>query len=524
MRAAAAGLSLLLAGAPAQAAPAVQEVGKLVAPVRLPQERFGAALAVDGEVGLVGAPEAAINGLTQAGRALTIARAGEAWAMGVELDPQKDLTLGRRLGHAAALRPGLLVAGAPSYFDGGYVGAAYAYALDGPEYKVDSLVEAPAPQTDLNVAHVVGMANDRLLVGTYLAAGVPGRAYAFVRVKKGEWSTPQTLSAADPAPDDRFGAALAARDERVVIGAPGVDDNRGAAYVFDWDNGAWVQTAKLVADERVVGDVFGAAVAVDGATVVVGAPGRDGASGTAYVFREADGAWMQVAALAPEVPEAGSLFASRLALRDPHAVITAHERARDPAAPSLGGRGRAYWFGRTSDDVWTLLAELEAGDGVAGDRLGYAVDLSAAGEALLGAPGDDESLGAVYVFRLAQAAGDGCVDHVDCAAGTCCQGVCSDAGTCESGSTSTTEGEGSTAAPVEVTSGSAATTAENSTGTGSGGASPPGLDLEPAEDSGCGCASGHDPGAGSWLLLLGWLLGRRTRRARRAAVEVSRGT
>ena len=105
------------------------------------------------------------------------------------------------------------------------------------------------------------------------------------------------LTACDAAAGDFFGWSVAIDGDTIVVGARYDDDagtSSGAAYVFrTTDGGAtYTQVAKLTADDAAVGDVFGTSVAIDGTTIVVGAPGDDGVgqnSGAAYVFRESDG-------------------------------------------------------------------------------------------------------------------------------------------------------------------------------------------------------------------------------------------
>ena len=61
-----------------------------------------------------------------------------------------------------------------------------------------------------------------------------------------------TILPGDPLdPDDQFGATIAADGDLCVISAPGDDtvaENAGCLYVFRFANGAWVQEAKLVDD------------------------------------------------------------------------------------------------------------------------------------------------------------------------------------------------------------------------------------------------------------------------------------
>ena len=94
------------------------------------------------------------------------------------------------------------------------------------------------------------------------------------------------------APDDAFGASVAIAGDFVVIGAHGnymQSSAPGAAYIFrTTDGGAtYDEVAKLTAADAAASDQFGISVAIDGATVVVGANYDDdggSGSGSAYVF------------------------------------------------------------------------------------------------------------------------------------------------------------------------------------------------------------------------------------------------
>lgn len=104
----------------------------------------------------------------------------------------------------------------------------------------------------------------------------------------------QKLIGAGATSSDRFGAVVAIDGDTAVIGAPYADPNeQGAAYVFVRNAGAWTQQAKLVAGPGAAdADHFGAAVAIDGNTVVVGAPDSGQFdSGRVYVFERSGVNW-----------------------------------------------------------------------------------------------------------------------------------------------------------------------------------------------------------------------------------------
>ncbi|MEM1349474.1 MAG: FG-GAP repeat protein, partial [Myxococcota bacterium] len=154
---------------------------------------------------------------------------------------------------------------------------------------------------------------------------------------------------------DRFGSSVALDGDTLVVGAPledsssvGVggaqDDNdspdSGAVYVFERNaQGVWSQRAYLKASNTDASDEFGDSVALDGDTLVVGAPNEDSSavgvggpqddnsslgSGAAYVFsRDAEGMWSQRAYLKATNTDEDDEFSSSIALSGDTLVISA---------------------------------------------------------------------------------------------------------------------------------------------------------------------------------------------------------
>ena len=126
--------------------------------------------------------------------------------------------------------------------------------------------------------------------GAYSASSAMGSAYVLRTTD--DWSTHTTtkLTAADAAKGDEFGISVAIDGDTVVVGA-WKDDDTGSAYVFRASDGT--QLAKVTAADAAVGDNFGNSVAISGDTIVIGAKRKDetnfGAHGAAYVYRTSDG-------------------------------------------------------------------------------------------------------------------------------------------------------------------------------------------------------------------------------------------
>ena len=114
-----------------------------------------------------------------------------------------------------------------------------------------------------------------------------GAAVIFVASGSG-WVRQATLTAPTGANGDQFGASVAVDGNIAVVGAPVRDfqyaSNAGAAYVFTRSGTTWSYAAELKALDLHAGDAFGASVAIDGTTVIIGAP-QDNEKGASVGLR-----------------------------------------------------------------------------------------------------------------------------------------------------------------------------------------------------------------------------------------------
>ncbi len=229
-----------------------------------------------------------------------------------------------------------------------------------------------------------------------------GAAYVFVQ-SGGVWTQQAKLVAADGAASDRFGSSVALSGTVALVGAynktVGANANQGAAYVFVQSGGTWTQQAKLVASDGAAGDILGASVALSGNTALLGAYkktiGTNGNQGAAYVFAGSGGAWAQQATLLASDGAAQDKFGVSVAVSGTTALIGAYSKT--VGANAL--QGAAYVF-TASGSSWTQQAKLVAADGATNDYFGNSVAVAGT-TAVVGAY--NKTLGAVgqgaaYVF------------------------------------------------------------------------------------------------------------------------------
>ena len=162
----------------------------------------------------------------------------------------------------------------------------------------------------------------------------------------------QTLVASDGEAGDYLGGDVAVDGDTAVVGATQNFVGPGLVYVFTRDGDVWTQTARLQGSDTQAGDAFGQNVAIDGDTIVVGAPrhlngSADDEAGAVYTFtRGGDPNREETAKLTIESPAtADARLGSGVAIDG--GVIAASAPAEGNTGS--GGYGAVYLFDRTGD-------------------------------------------------------------------------------------------------------------------------------------------------------------------------------
>ncbi|MET0497464.1 MAG: sugar-binding protein [Steroidobacteraceae bacterium] len=204
--------------------------------------------------------------------------------------------------------------------------------------------------------YAVGISDRSALVGI----PVQSRVVTYKLSDAQEWQREQKLEALDRDPDNRFGRSIAFEGRRALIGAS------GAAYIFRQSEIEWTQLAKLVPPAgQPVGD-FGVVVEQSNLTAVVGAPSTT-EGGAVYVF-ETDGAGnvLQSTRLTAPGGNANDRFGERVSIDGDTLVASGRDAAQ-------GNRWVVYIFER-SNGGWSLSQVLEPDSGTGGAIHGLLVD------------------------------------------------------------------------------------------------------------------------------------------------------
>ncbi|MBN2412799.1 PKD domain-containing protein [candidate division KSB1 bacterium] len=204
---------------------------------------------------------------------------------------------------------------------------------------------------------------------------------------------------------DYFGHAVAADNDKVIVGAWGDDDKdnyTGAVYLFENDGGLWTQSHKFVPGDGNGDEYFGKAVAIEGNYVVVGAPEYEGqnvfGTGVVYIYEYNGSAWSEQK-LIPADGSSGDGFGISVAISGDYILIGSFNHDLTGKADA----GAVYVYKKGADS-WDFEKKITLDtDAAVGDNFGVSVALFE-DRALIGAfkkdgPGNVQDMGAAYVFE-----------------------------------------------------------------------------------------------------------------------------
>lgn len=316
--------------------------------------RFGSVLAMDGERAVV----ADIDNLSRPNPVYVFDLATQTE---IRRFPAPGVA-GEYFGNALAIDGDLVAIGAPNSDDGGHV---YVYDLTTGDLLLD--VANPDADSDSSFGNAVALRGDRLVVGApyndYASGGFDGVAWLF-DVETGDLVR-ELRTRSSRAKNDRFGVSVAIDGGVAFVGSPyddAVSDGleTGAVYAFDANTGRFLR--RIVADDATDGARYGETLAADSGRILTGAiteSARGQFAGAAYLADATDG--QQIARLDLEEGQARDFFGIAVALKGRHAVVGARlDERRGYAGTAVvfdartgerlstlppGGRNPGDWFG-----------------------------------------------------------------------------------------------------------------------------------------------------------------------------------
>ena len=260
------------------------------------EDWFGEAVSISGDYCLVGAPYADGNE-PGSGSAYIFERSGTSWIEQAKLTASDGASadqfgLGDK-GGSVSISGDYAIVGACGDCDNGVnSGSVYIFEKPGGGW-VNATETAKLTASDANdsdrFGNSVSVCGDYAIVGAYRsdADGIDsGSAYIFKRDGI-SWTQQAKLTASDGAAEDEFGRSVSISADYAIVGAWFDDANgidSGSAYIFKRGATGWAEGVNLTASDGAAWDNFGCSVSIGAGYAIVGAPGDEMGSGSAYIF------------------------------------------------------------------------------------------------------------------------------------------------------------------------------------------------------------------------------------------------
>ena len=368
---------------------------------------FGAAMAIDRDVMVVGSLQDTVDGVPDAGSVNVFRWNGSAW---VEI--QEMVNSGGDefdyFGFSVAIDKDVIVVGQPGdIIDGNeFQGSATVYRWNGSSYVEEDFLTSSIGDDNDEFGFSVAVSGNVIVVGAVRdnpGFSEFGMAVVF-RWNGIEWVEEQTLYSSDPQLADSFGHSVDVDRDVIVAGARLADYGgnvwQGTATVFRWNGVSWLEEQLLVAGNGEADDRFGYFVTVDEDVIAVSAPwddvGANGDQGTVRMFSWGGSSWSEVQELVTSTGEAGdrtgiSMYATSDTVIAGVPTKTVNGNFAQGAATVFRWNGTSF-----AEDAY-----LTASDGEEFDSFAHRVSVNG-DVVLVGSPGDDigpnPSQGSIYAY------------------------------------------------------------------------------------------------------------------------------
>jgi len=310
-------------------------------------------------------------------------------------------------GNAVAVHGDVAIIGGYRDTDNGdQSGSAFIYRFDGSNWNYEQKLTASEGEPFDWFGYSVDIEGDTAIVGapnSFGQAFQSGAVYIY-EFSGTHWVETQKLFPSEGVAGDNFGVSVSISASRMIIGADQRDDlgfGSGAAYIYELDIIQWIQVAKLLNSTGAAADLFGSSVAISNMKAVVGSPGNDlrgSWAGSATAFETDGSTWTQYQTLAPIALSAGDSFGTSVAIYDDNLVVGA------PFSDINGSdSGEVYTYSHSQLLGWfEWQPALIPFDGAPDDWFGYSVAVTAGGTIAIGSMLDDDqgsATGSVYLYE-----------------------------------------------------------------------------------------------------------------------------
>lgn len=280
-------------------------------------------------------------------------------------------------GSAIAIDGDMMVVGAPYRSDGAqYAGIAYVFVWNGTAWAYQATLSRPSGGQEDHFGSAVAISGDTVVVGSPGTNAGPidsGIVYVFTRTAS-VWTQQTTLFASNSASFNGFGRTVAISGDTLVVGVPGWDippaSEVGAVEVFTRSASTWTRQTTILPTNPSSLSNFGWSLDLQGTTLAVGEPGGAGA---VYIYQGSGASWMEQVKLLPAVSNLVGRFGYALQLKGTQLIIGSPSDDRYYENVGLVTDAGSVYVFSGSGASWSQDAHLFSSDSTS-RGVGFAVD------------------------------------------------------------------------------------------------------------------------------------------------------
>jgi len=233
-------------------------------------------------------------------------------------------------------------------------GAVYIYQKNGNNWNFNQKITAPDGVEMAEFGGSLKFGTDFLLasagradIGNTIRAGA---LYIYDLDSNNQWNFTKKLVASDYDNDALLAVnptSLAVDGNTIVAGAPGFSSWNGAVYIFEKNGNNWAETQKIVSPESVDFGNFGIGVSLYGDYLVIGASGANNSSGKIYIYKKnISGEWILYQSLTSSDNFENSYFGNSVSIYGNELVVGAYTET------NTGNPAMAYIFKLNDNGIW----------------------------------------------------------------------------------------------------------------------------------------------------------------------------
>ena len=275
---------------------------------------FGNAVAIDGDIAVVGATGETVDTISTGGAVYVFQynNSSQTWAQTHRL-VASDVVSESRFGSSVAVEDMRILVGSLGRNTGGtgsnfWSGRAYVYDYNSDSDSwLETIIYNPEQDADDYFGRSVDLDGDTAIIGADHGVShpepSPGQAYIFVK-NEDNWDLQQELIPENSlSHDDNYGYSVSIDGNIAIVGALDADNNgmedSGAAFLFTRSGTTWSQTTVLIGDDTdATDDRFGMSTDIENGTIIISSCANEVNSvadaGSLYIFEENDSLWEQV--------------------------------------------------------------------------------------------------------------------------------------------------------------------------------------------------------------------------------------